>query len=88
LEKGDLLWEVDGKSAAHKSLPELSCMIMGTPGSKVKLTFKKASGENFESVVTRISPLSILNKSSRPVLPVVLPPSSTPSVLFKPDCLA
>jgi len=33
--KGDLLWEVDNKSAANKSLPELSCMIMGPPGSKV-----------------------------------------------------
>ena len=32
LEKGDLLWEVDGKSAAHKSLPELSCMIMVNVG--------------------------------------------------------
>jgi hypothetical protein len=40
----------------------------GPPGSKVELTFKKNTGDNFKSVVTRISPLSILNKSSRPVI--------------------
>ena len=31
------LWEVDGKSAARKSLPQLSGMIMGPAGSTVSV---------------------------------------------------
>jgi hypothetical protein len=34
------LWEIDVKSAAYKSLSELSCMIMGPPGSMVVLNSK------------------------------------------------
>ncbi|MCI5058922.1 MAG: S41 family peptidase [Flavobacteriales bacterium] len=50
---GDIIMEVDGKSAEGKNTSELSKVLKGQPGTEVKLKIKRGEAEPKEIVVVR-----------------------------------
>jgi carboxyl-terminal processing protease len=50
---GDVILQIDGKSAKGKKTDEVSTALKGSPGTQVKLLLQRNDGEPFEKIITR-----------------------------------